>query len=92
MFERALGRPERGAGDLAVAGGGFELVVTHEHLDHSNVDLLLEKVGGEAVPERMQGHGLVDAGRLPGVMEGPAELAGGQRIDRVLAQEQPAPG
>ncbi len=35
-----------------------ELVVTHEYLDHSNVDLVLEKMGGEAVPERMQGHRL----------------------------------
>ena len=52
-FERALDRPERGAGDLAVAGGGLQLVVTHEHLDHANVDLLLEKVGGKAVPERV---------------------------------------
>ena len=66
--------------------------MTHEYLDHSNVDLVLEKMGGEAVPERMQGHRLADASRLPGVMEGPAELAGGEWIDRLLAGEQPAPG
>jgi hypothetical protein len=39
--------------------------VAQQHLDHSNVDLVLEKVGGEAVPQRMQGHGLVEAGRCP---------------------------
>ena len=32
-------------------------------LDHANIDLLLEQMGGEAVPERMQGDALVDPGR-----------------------------
>jgi hypothetical protein len=31
--------------------------VAEQHLDHANVSLLLEQVGGEAVSRRMQGDG-----------------------------------
>ena len=59
-----------GAGDLGVACRGVELLVPEQHLDHPDVDLLLQEMGGEAVPECLQGDALVDAGRLPGAMEG----------------------
>jgi hypothetical protein len=37
-------------GDLGVARGGVELGMPEQHLDHANVDVLLQQMGGEAVP------------------------------------------
>ena len=90
LLQRALDRPQGGAGDLAVARGGIEFLVAQEHLDHADVDLLLQQVGREAVPERVQRDRLIDAGRHLGAIKGASQLARGQRIDRVLAREQPA--
>ena len=65
MLQRALDGAQGGAGDLAVARGGIEFLVAQEHLDHADVDLLLQQMGGEAVPERVQRDPLVDpAGTL----------------------------
>ena len=41
-----------------------------QHLDDADIDLLLQQVGGKAVPERVPRDPLVDAGRLPGAIEG----------------------
>ncbi len=44
----AVTRPRVGgaAGDLGVARGGVELGMPEQHLDHPDVDLLLEEIGG----------------------------------------------
>jgi hypothetical protein len=51
-------------GDLGIERYDLELLVPEQDLDHANVDLLLEQLGGEAVPERVQRDALVDPGRL----------------------------
>jgi hypothetical protein len=33
--------------------------MTEQHLDHPDIDVLLEQVGGEAVPQGVQGDALV---------------------------------
>ena len=38
--------------------------MAEQHLNDPDVDLLLQEVGRETVPERMQGDGLVDVGDL----------------------------
>ena len=48
MLQRALDRAQGGAGDLGVACRGVELLVPEQHLDHPDVDLLLQEMGGEA--------------------------------------------
>ncbi len=57
-------------------------------------EVLVSVAGGVELCCRLglvaQGHPLVDASRVLGVMEGPAELTGGQRVDGVLAGKQPA--
>ncbi len=54
-------------------------------MDHADVDVLFEQVGGETVSERMRRHALGDS-RLPRRrMHGAVELAGGHRVDRILA-------
>ena len=75
MLQRALDGLEGGAGDLDVAGGRIELLVAQEHLDHADIDLLLQQVGGEAVPQAVRRDPLVDPGRLPGAIEGTARRA-----------------
>ena len=37
-------------GDLRIEGGGVELLVAEQDLDHPDVDLLLEQMGRERVP------------------------------------------
>ena len=62
-----------------------------QHLDHADVDLLLEQMGGEAVPQRVEGDALVDPGRLSRGVAGAVELACRQRVDRIAARETASP-
>src|ERR1700675_943768 len=64
--ERAGDGPDRGIGDAGVKRGGVELGVAEERLDHADIDALFEQVGGEAVPQRMRRHALVDPRGLGG--------------------------
>jgi hypothetical protein len=60
-------------------------------LDDTDVGVLFQQMRGEAVPQRVWRHSLLDPGGLGGGMDGAAELAGRQRFDRVAARKQPAP-
>ena len=76
---------------LGIEGGGVQFLVTEQHLDDPDVDLLLQQVSGKAVPQRVHRHPLVDPGRDRRVMDGAVELARcDQRLDRVQAGKQPA--
>src|SRR5882724_2939333 len=61
MLQWAFDRPQRGAGDVAVVGGGIQLLVAQQHLDHPDVHLLLQEVGRKAMPQRMQTDAFADA-------------------------------
>jgi hypothetical protein len=50
MLQRAHHLSDRLGGDPRIERRGIELGVTEQHLDHANIDVLLEQVGGEAVP------------------------------------------
>ena len=51
MLERA-GDVSKGAGsDLGVERGGFQLLVSEQHLDDTNIDALLKQVSRKAVPK-----------------------------------------
>jgi hypothetical protein len=45
-------------------------------LDHANIDILLEEMRGEAVPQRVWRHALLDPRGLGGGTHSAAELAG----------------
>jgi len=64
--------------------------MTRKRLNHANIDILLEEVRGETVPQRVRRHALLDPGGLGGGTDGAAELTGRQRLDRVAAGKQPA--
>ena len=61
--------------DAGVDGGGVELRVAEQDLDHADIGLPLQQMRGEAVPQRVHGHPLVELGGLGRGMAGPVELA-----------------
>ncbi len=67
---------DRARGDLGIERGRFELAVPEQHLDDADVDVLLEQVGGETVPQRVRADALADPGRLGSLMNGAVELSG----------------
>jgi hypothetical protein len=44
-----------------VTGKRFQLL---QHLDHPNIDVLLQEMGGKAVAQRVRGHALADPGQM----------------------------
>ncbi len=54
--------------------------MAQNRLNQTNVRALLQKMRGEAVPQRMQGDGLRDARGFAGLMEETVELAYIQRL------------
>ena len=64
--------------------------MAQQHLDHPDIDLLLQEMGGKAVSQRVERDLLVDLRCLFGSVKNAAQLAAGQRVDRVLAWKQPA--
>ena len=66
------------------------LLVPEQDLDHADIHLLLQQMGGKAVAQGVHRHPLVDLGRSRRGMYRTVELAGAQRVDRVLSRKQPA--
>ena len=48
-------------GDAGVERGRLQLGVSEQDLDHANVDVLFEQMGGEAVPQGVRRHALGDS-------------------------------
>src|SRR5450631_2596473 len=88
-IERAHDLPDGIGGDARIERRGVELGVPQQDLDHPNVDILLQQVGGKAVAERMRRHALADLGHMGRRMAGARELARRHRADRVLSGKQP---
>ena len=64
--------------------------MAEQDLDHPDVDLLFQQVGGEAVAQGVHRNPLVDPGRPGGGVDGTIELPGAQGLDWVQPGEQPA--
>src|SRR4051794_14292440 len=88
-IERAHDHADGVGGDARIERGGLELGVPEQHLDHADVDVLLQQVSREAVAQRVRRDPLGDRGPLSGGMDGPVELTRGERVDRVLSGEEP---
>jgi len=82
--------PDRRIGDTGVKRRGVEFGMAQKRMDHTNIDILLEEMVGETVPQRVCRDALRDPRGLGGGTHGAAELAGRQRLDRVAAGKQPA--
>jgi hypothetical protein len=64
--------------------------MAENRLDQTNIQALLEKMGGKGVPQRMQRHRLLDAGGFDCLMEQPRELTRGERLAATPSRKQPA--
>src|SRR5271154_2470341 len=60
-LQRAFDVADRVDGDAGVERGRLELGVSEQHLNHANIDVLFEQMGGEAVPQGMGRHALGDS-------------------------------
>ena len=89
-LQRADHFAQQVGGHLGIEDRGLDLLVSEQHLDDPDVDLLFQQVGGEAMPKGVHRHPLVDPGRQRGGVHGAVELAGAQRLNRVEAGKQPA--
>jgi len=61
MFQRAHHLLDRPGGNPRIERRVLELGVTKQNLDDSNIGVLLEQMGREAVPQRMRRNALGDA-------------------------------
>src|SRR6266849_7328116 len=60
VLQRAHDLADRLGGDAGIERRGVELGVTEQHLDDADIDVLLEQMGSEAVPQGVQRDALVD--------------------------------
>jgi hypothetical protein len=72
---------DRLGGEAGVERRGIELGVAEQHLDHYDIDVLFQKMGGKVVPECVRRYPLVDPGHVGSRMAGAIELARGKRTD-----------
>ena len=74
---------------MGVDLGGDEVGVAEEFLDTAQVGACVKHVGGKAVTKSVKRNALVDLGELHRGMTIAVELTGRERVDRVLAWEEP---
>src|SRR5467141_3425952 len=87
-FERTGDVADGFGGDLGVERRGVELLVAEQHLDHTDVDLRLDQMFGEAGPQRLPRDALFDAGRRRGGLVGTVELSCRERLAGILPRTQ----
>src|SRR5208283_2482069 len=91
QVERAGDLADRLDGDPGVERRGVELLVPEQHLDDAYVGLLFEQMRGEAVPQGMHAHALVDPGAPRGRVYGVVKPPHGEGLARNTARKQPFP-
>src|SRR6266853_1627310 len=87
---RALDAGDQAGCDPRVARRRIQFVVTQQCLDDSDISVVFEQVGREAVPQRMQRYVLLDPGCVGCLVEQAAQLAGSHRFAGLTAGKQPA--
>src|SRR3982074_2886086 len=90
MLQRAHDFPNRLGGDACIERRGIEPGVPEQDLDHPDIDVLLEQVGGEAVPQGVERYALVDLRPVGCGMTGAIELTRRHRLHAVAPWKQPA--
>src|SRR6266702_8215153 len=87
VLQRAHDLADRLGGDPGIERGGVELGVAEQDLDDADIDVLLEQVGGKAVPQGVQRDARVDLRQLGCSMAGAIELARRHRLRRIAARK-----
>src|SRR5215831_16951470 len=86
--KRALHLGDHAGGNMGIARRRFQFGMAQQRLKGSDVGVVLEQVGGEAVAQRVQRHALLGPGRLGGLAEQAAQLAGRHWRPRFAAGKQ----
>src|SRR3954447_21320275 len=73
--ERARHLADRADGDAGIKRGCVELLVPEQDLDDPDIGLLLQQMGGKAVPQCMTPNMLGDAGSCRCQADEPVQLA-----------------
>src|SRR5882724_12461977 len=63
---------------------------SEQDLDHPDIDVLFQKMGGKAVPQGVERHALADLGSICCGVAGPIELARRHRLHAIAPWKQPA--
>ena len=75
-LERTGHRADRLGGNARIERGRIKLAVPQQDLDHADIDILFQQMGGEAVAQRMGRHPLPDPGRFGCLMDRAVDLPG----------------
>ncbi len=90
LADRAFDGGDPSRSHAGITGRRIELVMAKHRLNQTDIQALLEKMGGKRVPERMQRHWLLDAGGFSCLVEQTRELARSERLGAPPAGKQPA--
>ena len=74
-FQRAHDRADGVGGDARIERRRFQFRMPEQNLNHANIDVLLQQMGGKTMPQRMRRHALGNPGHVSGGMTGPIDLA-----------------
>src|SRR5262252_4990182 len=85
--ERACHLADRADGDAGVERRRVELLVSEQHLDHPNIGLLLQEMGGRAVPQCVNTDALGNAGACRCHANKPVELARTHMLPAVAGKQ-----
>ena len=88
-FEGAGRVTDRLGGNMGVARGRAQLGMAEQHLDHPHINVGLQQMCREAVPQRMQGGRLGKPNEVLGRIESPAQLPRRDWGNLRLAWKQP---
>lgn len=75
---------------LSIECRALQLLVSEQNLDHPDIHLLLQQVGGEAVAQGVHRDALINPGDLRRLMDGSTQLSCADRVGGILARKQPA--
>ena len=90
LVERALDGCDQTCGHASVARRRFQLRMSEQRLDRSDVDTAIIEVGCKAMAQRVQVDRLPDPRGIGGLVEQPVELARRQRLARLAARKEQA--
>ena len=85
-LQRAHDRADGLGGDARIKRGCLQLRMPEQNLNHTNVDVLLQKVGCKTMSQRVWRHPLGDLGHVGRCMAGAVKLARRYRLQRVLSR------
>src|SRR6516162_271823 len=87
QVERARHLAERADGDAGVERRCVELLVSEQNLDNPDIGLLLQEMGGKAVPQCMYADALGNASACRGQANNPVELARTRMLPAVAGKQ-----